>query len=173
MPPANSDTPSYDTEYYFIGKDIEIKIADTEGGLAGATAFCIKELNITFDTGLISDFCLGSLTPADNYNAKMSIEGSFVKNFADTTFKDLYRADTAKYMQITIQGDADIGSGNNPTMTFLFNKVQIQEWERGGGNDELVTETVGFKAFLNETDAKQSQITLQNLTTEYDTPVSD
>lgn len=170
---SNSDTPSYDTEYDFIGRDITVKIADTEGGLVAAEAVKIKDLTITYDVGLIVDHVLGDYNPDDLYNAKMAITGSFDKNFVDTTFKDLSLSDDAKYMEITIEGAADIGSGNNPSMTFLFNRVQIQSWDRSGDNDDLVTESIDFKAFYDETDDKQSQLTLQNLTTEYDTPVSD
>jgi len=170
---SNSDTPSYDTEYDFIGKDVTVKFADTEAGLVGATALCAKELSINFDTGLINDFCLGSYTPNDLYNAKMAIEGEFTLNYDDNTFKDLYLADTNKYMEITIQGAADIGGGNNPKIVILLNQVQIKEWTREGGNDELITQPISFKAFYNETDSQQSKITLTNLTTEYSTPISD
>ena len=75
-------------------------------------------------------------------------------------------------MQITIQGSADIGSGENPTILILLNKVQIQDWDRAGGNDELVLQTIPFKAFYNAVDSQQSKITLTNLTSEYSQPIS-
>ena len=103
----------------------------------------------------------------------MSIEGSITKNYDDNTFKDLFEADTSKYMEITIEGAADIGGANNPSIVILLNKIMINGWDRSGANDDLVTETIEFKAFYNNSDSKQSQITLVNLTTEYDTPVSD
>jgi hypothetical protein len=96
------------------------------------------------------------------------IEGDFTLNFADETFKDLYLGDDAKYMSITIQGAADIGGGNNPTITILLNKVQFMDWNRAGGANELVTEPITFRAFYNPSDSKQSQVTVQNLTTSYD-----
>lgn len=170
---SNSDTPSYDTEYDFIGKDVYMLVADTEVGLETAIATKIKDVSINFDTGLISDHILGSYTPNDIYNAKMSIEGSFTKNFDATTFKDLYLADTAKYMQFVISGSADLGGGKNPAIVFTFNKVKITNWDRSGANDELATETVDFKAFYNETDGESSTVRIQNLTEEYSVPVSD
>jgi len=164
---TNSDTPSYDTEYDFIGKDITVKMADTEAGLSGATAIKAKDLNITFDQGIISDYVFGSYNPDDIYNGKMSIEGEMTLNFEDTTYKDLYLADTNKYMQIQIAGTTDIGGGNYPTITILLYKVRISDWDRSGGNDELVTQKVSFKAFYNSTDSKQSQVTVKNNTAEY------
>ena len=170
---SNADTPSYDTEYDFISRDITVKVADTEAGLSSADATKIKDLSVTFDNGLIADQVLGSYSPDDIYNSKFSIEGSFSRNFDDTTFKDLFLADTSKYMEITIEGAVDIGGANHPSITLVLNKVKIMNWDRSGGNDELVTETIDFKAFYNETDGEASKLTLQNLTAEYSTPISD
>ena len=169
---TNSDTPSYDTEYDFIARDISLKFADTEVGLATATAVPAKDISIKWDTGLISDHVIGSYFPDDIYNAKMSIEGDFNLNFADETYKDLYLADTYQYMQITIQGAADIGGGENPTITIVLNRAQIMDWNREDGADELVNEAVSFKAFYNESDSEQSTLVLTNLTEEYDEAIS-
>jgi hypothetical protein len=163
---ANSDTPTYDKEFDFIGRDITIKVADTEGGLAGATPLKVKELDITWDTGAISDYHLGSFHP-NNYNANMAIEGSITKNYVDDLFNDLNQSDDAKYMEIKIEGDTSIASTHKPTITILLNKVQVQDWDRSGGNDELVEETIEFKAFYNETDGQQSKVSVRNTTEAY------
>lgn len=167
---VNADTPSYATEYDFIGCDIVVKFADTEAGLVAATPIKPKDLTLTWDTGLITDHVLGSCPPDDIYNAKMQLEGEFNLNFDDTTFKDLYLGNTNKYMEVTITNPADIGSGDNPTITVLLNQVQIMDWNREDSTDDLVVQPVSFKAFYNEADGKQSQLTLQNNTVEYDTP---
>jgi len=164
---TNSDTPSYDTEYDFIGKDITVKVADTEVGLGSADALCLKDLSISFDTGAITDYCFGSYNPSNIYNGKMSIEGSFTKNLEDETFKDLFTGDDAVYMEIEIAGDTVLAGTNSPTITILLNKVQVQDWSRSGGADELVTEEVSFKAFYNNDDSQQSSTTLRNVTTSY------
>lgn len=164
---TNSDTPSYDTEYDFIARDVVVKVADTEAGLSGASALDAKEVSVTFDQGIIRDHVTGSYTPNDNYNSKLGIEGSMTLNFTDSTFKDLYLGDDDKYMSITITGEADLGGGNNPSVEVVLNKVQVTDWNRSGGKDELVTQDVSFKAFYNETDGEQSKTTLQNLTTAY------
>jgi hypothetical protein len=162
-----SASPSYNTEYDFIGKDITIKLADSEAGLSGATAIKVKDFTITHDQGIIRDHVFGSYTPGDLYNSKNSIEGEITINFSDETYKDLYLGDSAKYMQIVIQGTSDLGGGYYPTLTYVFNKVKITDWDRSGGNDELVTEKISFKAFYNETDSEASTVTLRNLTSSY------
>lgn len=171
---ANADTVTCDTEYDFIGRDITIKVADTEAGLSGATALKVKGLDITFDQGIIPNFVFGAYTPEDINNAKFSIEGTLTKDYIDTVFKTLYQNDSAKYMSITIEGGSTIGTGSDkPTLTILMNKVMINDWSLSGGADELVQETIGFKAFYNKTDTEACTVTLKNLTSEYSTPVSD
>lgn len=164
---SNSATPTYDTEYDFIGKDVIVKVADSQAGLAGATALKLKDVTISYDLGAIVDHVLGNQYPDSIYNGASKIEVSFTKNYVDTTFEDLFKADTYKYMSITIQGDANIGASNNPTITLILNKAQVQGWERTGGADELVTEEITVKAFYNQTDASQSTLTIKNLTSTY------
>jgi len=158
---------SYDTEYDFIGRDITVKIADSEAGLADADAVPVKEITVTHDQGSVRDHVLGAYTPDDIYNGKHSIEGDFTLNFADEVYKDLYLSDTAKYMSVTIEGEAILGATYKPTITYIFNRVQFSDWNRSGGADELVTQPVSFKAFYNETDNEASKVTLQNITTSY------
>jgi hypothetical protein len=164
---SNSATPSYDTEYDFVARDITVKIADSEAGLAGATATKVKDLAVRWDQGLIKDHVVGAYTPDDIYNARLMIDGNFTLNFADETFKDLYLGNSAKYMSITIAGEADLGSGNNPTIAIVLNKVQFMDWNRAGGANDLVTEPISFRAFYNPTDSEQSTVTVKNLTASY------
>lgn len=160
-------TPSYGVEYDFIGKDITIKLADSEAGLSGATATKVKNVNIKYDLGAITDFVLGDDNPDGVYNAKKAVDIEFTKNFEDTTFEDLFKSDTYKYMSITIEGAADIGGGAHPKLAWVFNRVQVQDWERAGGADDLVEETVTLKAFYNQTDGEQDTLTIQNKTSAY------
>lgn len=169
---ANTDTPADVAEYDFTGKDITVKIADTEVGLATAEALELKTLGITFDQAIISDFILGSYNPADNYNSAMSIEGTFTKNHTDTVFSALNGTDTSKYMSIVIEGATAIASTYKPKIEIILNKVMITDWDKGDSNDALSEETVTFKAFYNITDEEQVKINLQNKTTAYEVVVS-
>jgi len=165
---SNSDTPSYDTEYDFIARDITIKIAETEGGLSGASAVKAKDLGITFDQGLIRDHVVGGYTPDDVYNARMMIEGTMTLNFTDETFKDYYLSNDDLYMSITITGEANIGgSTDKPQIEIILYKTQFTDWSREGAGNDLVTQDVSFRAFYNATDQKQSQVTIQNGTETY------
>jgi len=169
---ANSNTPSYDTEYDFITKDITVVTADTEVGLATGTEVKAKNMKIVWSAGAIRDHIFGAYAPGGIYNANMAIEGSFEKNYDDDTFKDLLNSDSYKYMQITIEGAAVIGGVLLPSITIVLNRVQVTNWDRSGDNADLVTESVDFKAFFNNADSQQSKVTIQNLTQNYDAPYS-
>jgi len=163
-----TDAPAYEKEFDFVGKDITIKVADTEGGLDSAEAVPVKEGSITLDTGAIIDYVLGKYEADNVYNAKLAVEGSLSKNFKDETYKDLYLNQTAKYMEINIKSTEDIGGGNNPEINIVMNKVKLTNWNReAGGNDELVPENIEFKAFYNEDDDEGAKITIVNNTSEY------
>ncbi len=160
--------PALATEYDFISRDITVKIADSEGGFGAASALKLKELNITFNTNAEADFVFGNYSPNDIYNKQFSIEGSFVRNYEDTTFQDLYESNTAKFMQIVIEGEAVIGGASaHPKITIQLDKIQINDWTRTSGGDDLVTEEVSFKAFYNTSTSQQSEVELVNLTAEY------
>lgn len=162
-----STIPAVATEYDFVGRDISVKIADTEAGLSSATALKLKSLDITWNSNAEADFVFGSYSPDNIYNKQFSIEGSFERNFTDKVFKDLYEGDTFKYMQVKIEGEADLGSGTKPTITVLMYKIQVTDWSRGSAGNDLSTETVSFKAFYNTTDSAQSKVTLINETVSY------
>lgn len=170
---ANASSPSYSADLDFVGKDVSIKLADTEAGLSSAVAVPIKSLGITWETGLINDFVLGSINPGDVYNGKMSITGKITKNFTDETFKDLFLNGTYKYAEITILGDTNIPTtSTKPYIKITLNKMAITAWDRSGGADELVVEELEFKGYYNLTDNEQSKVDLKNGVAEYDTAPS-
>jgi hypothetical protein len=164
---ADTSTPTYGTEYDFIGRDVSIKVAATEAGLAQATALDAKNVTITWTVDNIRNHILGKYAPDANFNPNFDIEVSVTKDYTDNTFKDLFESDDYKYVQIHIEGETDIGAGNNPSLTLLLNKAQVTAWSRSGGADELVTEEFTLKGFYNSTDTEMSELTLINLTAEY------
>lgn len=163
-----SEIPSLQTEYDFVSRDITVKLANDEAGLGLATPLKLKNLSIEWNTNAEADFVFGNYSPDEIYNKQISIEGSFTKNYVNTLFQDLYEGDDFKYMEITIQGEADLGGSENPTITILLNKVQIQDWSRTSDGDALSTEDISFKAFYNVEDQSQSTVVVKNLIASYE-----
>jgi hypothetical protein len=164
---ANATSPTYSaTNYDFIGRDYTVKIADTEAGLAGASAIIVKGVNIKINNSPINDFNLGSYNPV-TYNGPFVVDIEINKNFEDTTYEDLWKAGTYKYMSITIEGEAILATTYKPTITFVLNRTRIMDWERSSDNSALAEEKLSVKAFYNNTDSEQVAVTVQNLTATY------
>ncbi len=160
-----SSLPALATEYDFISRDVTVKVAANEAGLGAASALELKTLNLKWITNATPDFVFGSYSPNDIYNKQLAIEGTFTRNYTDTTFQDMYEDNTSKTMQVVIEGEATIGSGSaKPKITVLMDKVQIMEWSRSSEGDELAVEEVSFKAFYSTSTSQQSEAEVVNLT---------
>lgn len=162
-----TSVPSLDQEFDFVGRDVTVKLADTEAGLDAAEAVKVKNLSVKKNPHTLTDYTVGDYSPEDIYNGAFSIEGTFTKNYVDQTFEDMCKGDTAKYAQIKIEGEAVLGENSHPAITLILNKLMVTTWDRKGAADALVEETVGFKAFYNSEDRKQSKLKLRNLTPSY------
>ena len=172
--PDSAELPPLEREYDFVSRDIAVRMApemDSDGQL-DAAPLKLKDLTLTWNPNAAADFVFGSYSPDNIHNKQFSIEGQFTRNFTDETFKDLYESDGFRYMSIDIEGEADITDGGStplrPKIGVLLHKIQITDWNRSSNGDELSTETVNFKAFLNTEDGEQSLVTLQNLTESYE-----
>lgn len=154
---TSSETPSYSAEADFIGKDITVKLADSEAGLPSATALKVKNATISYNTGLIRDHVFGAVAPDNSFNSMLDIDISLTLNYADETLKDMFENDTEKVMQVAMtNGSADL--------TFTFYKVVVTDWSRSGDSDKLVTQEVKLKAYYDGTYGvtAQSAVSLTN-----------
>lgn len=165
---VSAATPSLDTEFDFVSRDIEVVIADTENDLDTAEPLKLKNLTVTWSPNAIADYVVGSYSPDDIYNGSFGIEVSFTRNYTDQIFEILYKSDDAKYMRISLVGEAELtNGGENPTIILTLNKAQVQDWSRSSAGDELSTEEVTIKAFYNPTDQAQSTVEIINNVTNY------
>jgi hypothetical protein len=162
--------PSYSTEYDFIGKDVTIVVADTKGELETEEATEVKEVTINQNRNLNRYHILGSYTPKKIYGPRFDNEITITKEYLNDTFKDLHEGDDSKYLRITIEGDEAIGGTNNAKLEYDFYNVQVTDWSKNDGADDLIEETFTLKAYENTSEAtdKLGKATLQNLTEDYD-----
>jgi hypothetical protein len=166
----SSFTPSYSTEYDFIGKDVTLVVADTKVGLGTENPIEVKEVTINQNRNLNRYHILGSYSPKKIYGPRFDNEITITKEYLNDTFKDLHEGDGSKYIRITIEGDEAIGGTKKAKLEYDFYKVQVTDWSKNDGADELIEETFTLKAYENtdeETD-KLGKVTLQNLTEDYD-----
>lgn len=159
-------TPSYPTtENIFLPHHGEFKLATSLAGLDAASATQIKSINFTVSKNLEDDQVIGNVEPIDRLNKMFAIEGTIELLYEDRSFIDtILLGDLAKAMRVRFANTAvTIGVGSNPRLTFDFAKVKFSEVARTLDNNEIVRQTLTFKAFYSLADAKMLSVVLRNL----------
>lgn len=143
----SSVTPSYAAEKRFTKNHIKVKVAANIAGLAAATELSIKSLRFTINQNVATDDALNTAEPEDILNHQLSVEGEIQLNYEDETFKNYFRSTNAKAMEIKFENtDSLIGTSSAATLTFQMPKVDFYNWEPNYALDEIVRQTVSFKA---------------------------
>lgn len=152
MSKAATDTaltvPAVTSESKFTKKHLSVKFAADISGLSGASAISVKSLTLTVAKNVVLDDVLGTAEPEDILNRQLSVEGSITLNYEAETYKNYMKDGTSRAMQIRLVNTDDTISGGstNPSLTIELPKVDFFEWEPDYSLDEIVTQTVSFKA---------------------------
>ena len=165
---AATNTPSYTSENAFLAKDVSVKFAANLAGLGAASAINAKNVELNIEKNLESDDVLGSDEPNDFLNKQFAISGSLELLYDATTYKALALAGTQRAVRITITDtDVTIGTGSNPTITIDLAKAKFTEWAKTSDKNDLVRQTLTFKAFYSTTDSKMLDVQLVNTVAGY------
>jgi len=145
---TSETVPAAVAENKFTKKHLSFKIAENIAGLAGATASSIKSLNLTINKNVALDDVLGTAEPEDILNRQLGVEGSVTLNYEAETFKNYMKDNTDRAIEIKLTNTDDkLGSGlTNPSLTIQMPKVDFFEWEPDYSLDEIVSQTISFKA---------------------------
>lgn len=161
-------TVSYDIEKAFLSKYSVFKTASNLAGLDWASSVCLKSFELTIEKNLEDDFCLGSHTPVDFLNKQTAITGSFTLQFTDETFKDFQLNGTQRAVRFElINTDVTIWVSNNPTLRIDLPLAGLTEWSLAQGNDEIVMQTLTFKANYSQVDSSMINARVINTTEAY------
>ena len=165
---VGTNVPSYSTsENIFLPQHAEAKFATDLSGLDAAGAVAVKLASFIISKNLEDDQVVGSLEATDRLNTQFAVEGTLEILYDDRTFIDSQLlTDTEKALRIRFTNtDVTIGSSSNPQLTFDFAKVKLSEVARAQANNDLVRQTLTFKAFYSLTDAAMMTAILRNLQT--------
>lgn len=161
-------TPSTVTENRFLPQNLTFKLASALSGLTGATAIAIKKLSITIEKNLESDDVLGSTTPADFLNKQFSVKGDIEAIWqGEADFKTAALAGTAQAMRIDLLSTALIGTAAHPQLTIDLAKIIFSDWSDPIKLDNIMTQTLSFKAHYSTADSKLITTKLTNLQASY------
>lgn len=163
-------TPSYVAEKRFTKNHVKVKVAANIAGLAAATELSIKSLRLTLNQNVATDDALNTAEPEDILNHHLSVEGEMVMNYEDETFKNYFRTGAAKSMEIKFENtDSLIGTSSKATLTLQMPKVDFFAWEPNYGLNDIVRQTISFKASYDVANAQNiiSSCSLVNGKTSY------
>ena len=165
---VGTNTPSYSTtENIFLPQHAEAKFATDLSGLDAAPAVAVKVANFTVSKNLEDDQVVGNIQASDRLNKQFAVEGTLEILYDDRTLIDSQLlTDTQKALRIRFTNtDITLGVASNPQLTFDFAKVKLSEIARAQANNDLVRQTLTFKAFYSLTDAAMMTAILRNLQT--------
>jgi|SRR5579872_692649 len=165
---ASSFSPSYTTENRFLPPMLTFKLASNLAGLNAASATQIKSLKLKIAKNLEDDEVLGSLSPNDFLNKQFAIEGELELLWNDESFKTPTLAATPQAMRLDmVNSGVTIGSASNPELRIDLAAVIFKEITRPFKVNDLVAQTVQFKAHYSPSDAKMVTILATNTQASY------
>lgn len=174
---SGSHTPAYLNENEFVPKHMNAKIFNVAASVsahntAAGAASPIKVRAITLNINKNTDpvYVLGSSDIDDVLNKQLEITGSIELYYDSLTYRNLWTANTHQGMRFAmVNTDVTIGGSNNPGLQFDLYEVVFTNWSRSFDNNDIMTQTLEFKAILNVAAAASigAQLTCQYLGTNY------
>ena len=163
---TGTNTPSYSaSEDIFLPQHGEVKFASNLAGLTGATAIPVKKVTLKIAKNLEDDQVIGDIQAVDRLNKQFAVEGTVELLYTDRTYinTDLL-GDLAQAMRIRLANTSvTLGVSSNPELTIDMASVKLSEVAIDQANNDLVKQTLSFKAFYSLTDASMVTAVLRNL----------
>ena len=162
-------TPTITTENRFLPQHVSLKLAADLSGLGAASALTIKSLNLSISKNLEDDDIVGDDDPADFNNKQFTIEGEFEANWeSEATYKTIMQAGTYKAMRIGMtNAGVTIGSAANPKIQIDLARVLLKEVTRPIKVNDIVRQTISFKAYYSQTEAETITVVATNAVASY------
>ncbi len=164
---AASSTPSFLSENAFNPQYCKAYFAASYGALSGASAVNVRSAKIVIKKNVEDDLTIGNLSAADRYNKQFAVDGEMVLVYNSRTYIDTdMLADLLQAIRLqAINTGVTIGVTSHPTLTVDFAKCKITEVARTNKNNDVMLQTIKFKAFYSVSDSIMLQVTLRNTVT--------
>lgn len=163
-----SASPSITAENKFSRKHVNLKVATNVTGLDAASNLEIKSLSLTFNKNVERDSVLGTPEPVDILNKQFSIEGNLTLTYEDNTWRNYLTNGDHKALRINIENtDVDLGGGLYPRLRLDLAKVDFTGWEPDRSLNDIVKQTINFKANYDTTYGMIYALTLINAKASY------
>lgn len=148
----------------------DLSVASTGAASAytfGAATFSARMVDINITPNTEDDTTIGNVNAVDRYNKQFVVEGSFEIVYKDRSYIDtIMLGDQNKALRLLMKNTAvTIGTTSNPTLTVDMALVNLTEVARTDKNNDVMLQTIKFKAFYSVSDSLMSKITLRNTVT--------
>lgn len=148
--------------------------AATTGAMSSITftpvTFSARMFDVNITPNTEDDTTIGNVNAVDRYNKQFVVEGSFEIVYKDRSYIDtIMLGDVAKALRLHMKNTAvTIGVVSNPTLDIDLALVNLTEVARTDKNNDVMLQTIKFKAYYSISDAKMIVSTLRNtITTGY------
>lgn len=124
----------------FLHQHLQLRLADTVGGLSVATAISLKSLELTINKNTTFDSVMGTIEPEDILAQQLTVEGSIELNLEDDTYKDYMLNGTYRAMEIYLY------RSSSSSLKIQLPRVDFSEWEDDYPLNEIAKQKINFKA---------------------------
>lgn len=147
---SNVVTASYTSNYKFLGRQLETKIATNTAALDAASKLTVASATITINKNAEIYNVIGSVQPTDIVNKKFDISGELELAFDDYTYMNYVMNGDYKAMRLDlINKDVTIGGSSNPEFKLDLSKVDFDAWDVSYPLDDLVMQKIKFNALYD------------------------
>jgi len=162
--------PATASETFFRPKDICIKIADTIANAQNATPRKVESFSLSISKNIEEDqaFCENA-EPKDFIAKSFTVEGELTAVWEnETDYMNDYKAGNSRAIVLSVENiDVVIGIATHPKFEVELPKVTFTELTRNFGVDEVIKQTVSFKAHFDLATGKQISAKLINTISSY------
>lgn len=160
---STQSIPTYINDLKFTKRKAKIYIASSVAGLSSASRIPVKSFKLTGAKNLLRDSEVGTVEPTDILNQQISIEGEIKLNYNDQTYRNYMMDGSHKAMRVELFSEDLAGASSAyGKLTFDLPKVDFFGWEPDGGNDDIVQNTINFKANYDLTSGLVTNVTVIN-----------
>lgn len=153
-PVAASETASYADSHLFSADQATIRLAAVGGAFSG-DGIPLTTFDLVISKNTESKQAFGSTQPYKILNKHFAVTGSMALLMENVTYRDFFRNHDLKSMQIVLSGGS-IPSTATPTpfsVTVTLEQVHFDGWNDNGGADDIVEQTLTFRAEYEEASA--------------------
>lgn len=164
-----SNTVAFIEENEFTSRNLSVKMANDEAGLATAAPVACKSFKITINRNANTYLaCNDSIDITDIHTGAYELTGEMVLIYTNQDWENKYYNNTAQAMEVSIENkQVQISTKSHPGIKIKAPKVRVSEWSTSNDLDAVIEQTLSFSIELDATKGKAIEAVLTNTKANY------